>query len=364
MGGSKVVRWLNSDVDNWPTAVARDFERPSAFHPALPFLASVRRQGHCRRLLRQGCAICRSSGRSKNRTFAPRRAMSLNGRCKPTESDPLRTSPQTDRVQAMRATSAIAWLFVTVTLLAGCASSRAPLDAPTGERILYETRSGPFCGRCDSLKLTVSQDGQISVERGHWAGHYADWRIRKQSLRVPPEQTALFRQSLAPYRPTGTDRLDGPPHCATLTDDLPGISVTWYEVEREDHLWFDFACDAETHAAMWTALRDAPALVGVLSPLAAGPTEPTAADIAVLERKVRLPPDALALRAYARYYALHVIDGRSTIVGSYLLDAPDPPGRYIRRAPVEVFDGGCAVVTIYFDVRSRRATAIYCNGVA
>jgi len=264
----------------------------------------------------------------------------------------------------MRATSAIAWLFLTVAPLAGCASSRAPQDAPADERILYVTHSSPFCGRCDSLKLMVSQDGHISVERGHWAGRYADWRLRKQSLRVPPEQVALFRQRLAPYRPTGTDRFDGPPHCATLTDDLPGISVTWSDVEREDYLWFEFGCDVETHAAMWKALRDAPALLGVQSPLAVGPTEPTAADIAVLERKLRLPPGASALRAYARYYALNVIDGRSTIVGSYLLDAPDPPGRYMRPVPVEVLDGGCAVVTIHFDITSRRATAIYCNGVA
>lgn len=260
----------------------------------------------------------------------------------------------------MRAIASAFCLLGIVALLSGCASSREPQRA-SEDRILYATSPGPFCGRCDSLKLTVWPDGRVSVERGHWAGRYTDWRVSRKSLKATPEQAALFRQLLAPYRPAGAVRFDGPPHCATLTDDLPGVGVTWLEARREDHLEFSFGCDTETRSLVVEVLRGAPALLGVESPLV---SQPRAADVVVLERLVRLPRGASDLRDYARYYTSDVAGGRTTLIGSYLLNAPDAPGRYMRPAPVEVSDGGCAVVTIHFDVASRRVTEVYCNGVA
>lgn len=92
--------------------------------------------------------------------------------------------------------------------------------------------------------------------------------------------------------------------------------------------------------------------------------EPTIADVATLERVVRLPPRAEPIHAYARYYTLGAEDGRAILVGTYLLNAPDPPGRYIRSVPVWVLDGGCSVVNVRFDLAKKRVVGAFCNGVA
>lgn len=88
------------------------------------------------------------------------------------------------------------------------------------------------------------------------------------------------------------------------------------------------------------------------------------ADVAALERVVQLPRGAKSIGAYARYYTLSYEDGRSILVGYYLLDAPDPPGLYIRATPFQMMDGGCSVVTVRFDLTEKRATGASCNGVA
>ncbi|MGQ3017482.1 hypothetical protein [Phenylobacterium sp.] len=93
-------------------------------------------------------------------------------------------------------------------------------------------------------------------------------------------------------------------------------------------------------------------------------SEPTIADVAALERVVRLPPAAEPIDAYARYYSLVAEDGRAMLIGTYLLNAPDPPGRYIRSVPVLVLDGGCSVVNVRFDLAKRRVVGAFCNGVA
>ncbi len=92
--------------------------------------------------------------------------------------------------------------------------------------------------------------------------------------------------------------------------------------------------------------------------------DPTIADVAALERVVRLPPAAEPIDAYARYYSLGAEDDRAILVGTYVLNAPDPPGRYIRSVPVWVLDGGCSVVNVRFDLATRRVVGAFCNGVA
>lgn len=152
-------------------------------------------------------------------------------------------------------------------LVAACAATRRTSSPSTGELIVYETVPGPFCGRCDSMKLTVTADGLVSVERGHWAGRYKDWRVSKQTLRATPAQAALFRSRLAPYRPSGSVHFNGPPHCKLLTSDLPEVSISWSQPGQMDRLTFDFGCDTNAMTAMREALRDAPTALGVESPL-------------------------------------------------------------------------------------------------
>ena len=100
--------------------------------------------------------------------------------------------------------------------------------------------------------------------------------------------------------------------------------------------------------------------------LAAKSTEhkPRMADVVALERAVRLPKGAESIRAYARYYSLSDEDGHSILVGDYLLQAPDPPGRYLRPVPGQMQDGGCSVVRVRFDLTKRRVLGALCNGLA
>lgn len=67
-----------------------------------------------------------------------------------------------------------------VWVITGCASMKPPADLPGGGLITYETSPGPFCGRCDTLKLTVASDGRVWIEHGWWAGAYSDWTINRR----------------------------------------------------------------------------------------------------------------------------------------------------------------------------------------
>jgi len=109
-------------------------------------------------------------------------------------------------------------------------------------------------------------------------------------------------------------------------------------------------------AAVW-------GIVAALRVDAAPTRQPNMADIDTIERTVQLPPHAHRLGDYARYYTVESSDGRDLIKGYFLLDGPDPAGRYLRQSPVRVFDGGCSVVTALYDVRTRHVTKLWCNGV-
>ena len=124
----------------------------------------------------------------------------------------------------------------------------------------------------------------------------------------------------------------------------------------------------------------------------------TATTMGEIERKVRLPKQARPLAAYARYYAPRS-DGK--VVGIYVLtvadlsrasdegcaemdsnfelkDVPCPPEpsktpsiaagqrRWmsdVRDLPA-IDDGGCSVITVIFDQRTRKVEEAACNGVA
>lgn len=155
-------------------------------------------------------------------------------------------------------------------LISGCAPASALTGRAATNVIVYETASmGPFCGACDSLKLTASEDGRVLVERGRFAEPGRRWRVTKTWARLTPDQFALFRSRLAEFRPTGSLVLDGPPNCRTWVSDSPEIRVIWREQGRADELTFSFGCDVATRSVMRETLRALPAELGFSSPLAA-----------------------------------------------------------------------------------------------
>ena len=90
---------------------------------------------------------------------------------------------------------------------------------------------------------------------------------------------------------------------------------------------------------------------------------PTLAQVTSLEAKLQLPAGARPIAEYARYYKGVVIQGRRLIEG-YLLQGHGAPGIYLKPFADEIDDGGCSVITVYFDVSADRVAGVSCNGYA
>jgi len=84
-----------------------------------------------------------------------------------------------------------------------------------------------------------------------------------------------------------------------------------------------------------------------------------------VEDAVRLPQAAQPLESYVRKYT-YLGDG--TVIGVYVLATMgvDKPGRswVAQRDMPVIADGGCSVVTVFYDQKTRRAPTSRCNGKA
>ena len=83
-----------------------------------------------------------------------------------------------------------------------------------------------------------------------------------------------------------------------------------------------------------------------------------------IEHAVSLPAEAKPIVQYSRYYAGAVRHGIRVVVGIWItgLDV----SRIVPSAadlPV-IYDGGCGIVNIEYDVKRHRFVKVYCNGVA
>ncbi len=150
-------------------------------------------------------------------------------------------------------------------MLSGCASVDA---APQPGTITYEiTSQGPFCfSGCEFIKFIALPSGEVRLERSSTDGK-RDIRTERRVLHVRPDQLAAFRARLEPLRPTGTLRRNGSDSCRSFTDDLAELTVTWSGPHGGDQLLFGFGCDLEESASVRDALREAPSLIDIRSPL-------------------------------------------------------------------------------------------------
>jgi hypothetical protein len=106
------------------------------------------------------------------------------------------------------------------------------------------------------------------------------------------------------------------------------------------------------------------ALASAAAGFAAQVWTPARADVARLERTIVLPAKAERLEAYARYYTGEIIQGHKLIRGDYLSGGPPfaaKPGVYFRKGSA-VADGGCSVITVYYDPAIHSFASIECNG--
>jgi hypothetical protein len=91
---------------------------------------------------------------------------------------------------------------------------------------------------------------------------------------------------------------------------------------------------------------------------------PSKREIAALEEAIRLPEGSKALDQYRRFYAGKV-DGRKHMIVAVL--ELDPSNAAIRIVDLEhlpvVFDGGCSVVDVQYEVESGSFRSVRCHGV-
>ena len=100
---------------------------------------------------------------------------------------------------------------------------------------------------------------------------------------------------------------------------------------------------------------------------------PTIDAVRHVESKVNLPDGAKSMGAYVRFYTGVVENGRKVIEGVYLVRAVVEDMHRTVHGDVNIVaardmpfinDGGCLMVTVYFDVASDAITRIRCNGYA
>lgn len=134
---------------------------------------------------------------------------------------------------------------------------------PDGQLITIENEPGPFCGRCDSIKVIGMDDGRVWIKHSYWAGRYTDWTTEWDMKRIAPENFAKFREKIRPYRPRGQRELQDKPPCTEFWTDMDGVRVEWRDASGNDNLILNFGCDHEANGTMANALRAAPSLLGI-----------------------------------------------------------------------------------------------------
>lgn len=145
----------------------------------------------------------------------------------------------------------------------GCVSTDGTETPSEVHGVAFETYPGPFCGRCDTTKITVGNDGRVWIEQGHWAGDYRNWRTTRREAEVSAETVSRFRARLDEYRPQGELALAEQPPCEAFTTDNSGVHITWRDEQGRDRLDYNFGCDWEARRAMAEALKTAPALLDI-----------------------------------------------------------------------------------------------------
>lgn len=92
---------------------------------------------------------------------------------------------------------------------------------------------------------------------------------------------------------------------------------------------------------------------------------PGKVDVAKLEAQAK-PPEGYRLNRYDRAYSGTYISGRKIIEGRWVEVA------HGQRPKVEIVaydqlpniaDGGCSVVTVYYDVVTAKVASVHCNGL-
>lgn len=90
----------------------------------------------------------------------------------------------------------------------------------------------------------------------------------------------------------------------------------------------------------------------------------TEAEADAIEARVSMPDGGQPLAAYARYYTYVTLGGHELIEAYFVAGFGGPPGRYLNKEGPLVDDGGCSIITLYYDPQSGHIAGLSCNGRA
>jgi hypothetical protein len=91
---------------------------------------------------------------------------------------------------------------------------------------------------------------------------------------------------------------------------------------------------------------------------------PSVSLVEQIETKIKMPKGT-ALNGYSRHYYGVVQSKHRILIGVYIQTDKSPGVKISPMATVpKVFDGGCGVVNLKYDVDQGRTLAIFCNGDA
>ena len=152
-------------------------------------------------------------------------------------------------------------LTVSLMVSACAAIPPTPASAPqNGSLISIRNESLPFCGRCESATITVTSDGRVWVDQGHYQSLYEDWKVRRYLINISPSTHAEFVAALSSIRPVGNFRRDESRACGT---DQGGLLLSWDDKKGKDSYYFDFGCDDPQNASTIRSIRSAVAVLGI-----------------------------------------------------------------------------------------------------
>jgi hypothetical protein len=93
---------------------------------------------------------------------------------------------------------------------------------------------------------------------------------------------------------------------------------------------------------------------------------PDPALIQRIEKQLVLPPGSKLLEAYTRYYFGTSSGERQILGGTFLHESREAGGvKIVNQADAPlIFDGGCTVVHLKYDIQDDKTVSIFCNGEA
>lgn len=148
--------------------------------------------------------------------------------------------------------------FAAMALAGVAANASVPSAQPKGKPIVEYEAFGCAMAACPAYRIQIWKNGQ-----GLFTGIANTVIVGQGNFSVTEEQVSAFTGSLERFRPERDiiydDRAGG--RCAVVETDQASVEVIWHGGGKSRKLYYNYGCDREKHAAMASALANAPKML-------------------------------------------------------------------------------------------------------